>query len=437
VTLGCGPVPGSAERLRLLVGGGVASVLLTYLLVLLVAAVAGLTAGAAVAVKPLLVLAIPLWLAAQQVPLVAAGAPLGVLPLLPTGAVLALAALIAGRLTRKLGGRPREDVPAVVASLAGVHASAAVLATALPQSPVQASGWSALLGAGAVAGTGALLGAVRQTGLPARWRAAPQWLRGGLAAAGIAALSLVTAASVMVFASLLVGVDDVHGRLQAASSSLGAGVGMTLLSLCYLPNALVAAVSWLAGPGLSIGSVVVSPLFTVPGPVPPIPLMAAMPMARPPGWTGVVFVLPISAGVLAGLRCRQVGREPVSRLAAVGVATITVALSMSLLAALVSGRLAAGPFDPVQLPSGMLAAALLGWVGIPAVAVVLSPMLVFSPPASVRRPQGRRGAAAGQRRDAARRVDDTGAKDLQADEDDQPRYVEPDVDVADVPGRER
>jgi Family of unknown function (DUF6350) len=437
--------------LRLLVGGGVASVLITYLLVLLVAAVAGLTAGAAVAVKPLLVLAIPLWLAAQQVPLVVAGAPLGVLPLLPTGAVLALAALVAGRLTRKLGGRPREDVPAVVASLAGAHASAAVLATALPQNPVQASGWSALLGAGVVAGTGALLGAVRQAGLPGRWRVEPEWLRGGLAAAGIAGLFLVTAASVMVFASLLVAVGDVHGRLQASSSSPGAGVGMTLLSLCYLPNGLVAAVSWLAGPGLSIGSAAASPLFAVPGPVPPVPLMAAMPMVRPPGWSGVVFVLPISAGVLAGLRCRQVGREPAFRLAAAGVATTTVAVGIGLLAALVSGRLAGGPFDPVQLPAGMLAAALLGWVGIPAVAMALSPTLVLRPPTSVPRPHGGRDAASGQRtprsvtngfggselkrrpspgprlnnepecRAAAQSGDDTEAKNLQADEDDQPR----------------
>jgi hypothetical protein len=378
-TSGAAPLHSSTDRLRLLSIAAVLSVFLSYVLMVLVAGLAGLTAGEGLAPRALLVAAIPLWLAAHQVPLVVAGAPLGVLPLVPTAAVLALTALTAMRVTRRLGSRLREDASAVVATLAGAHASVAVLATALPQSPVQAAPWAALLGGGLVAAAGAGLGALRCTGLPPWWYAAPIWVRGGIAAARIGAAALATEGALMLLSALLVSIGEVYARVQSASPSLGAGVGITLLSLCYLPNALVASVSWVAGPGLSIGAAAASPLFTAPGLVPPIPLMAAMPALQPPAWTVVVFLLPVLAGALVGRRCREVDAEPMHRLAAVGVATVTVAVGFALLAAVVSGRLAAGPFDPVDLPALALAGALLGWIGVPAVAVVLLPTRVRRP----------------------------------------------------------
>jgi hypothetical protein len=367
------PMQNSGDRLRLLTGAAVLSVLLSYLAMALVAALAGLTAGAGPAIRALLVAAIPLWLAAHQVPLVVAGAPLGVLPLVPTAAVLVLAAVLATRATRRLGGRLREDASAVVATLAGAHASVAVLATALPQSPVQAAPWAALLGGGVVAAAGAGLGALRCTGLPAWWLAAPGWARGGIAAARVGAAALATGGALMLLAALLVAVGEVSARFQSAAPGPGAGLGIALLSLCYLPNALIASVSWLAGPGLSIGAAAASPLFTAPGPLPPVPLMAAMPALTPPGWTVVVFLLPVLAGVLVGRQCRQADPEPVRRLCAVAVAAVTIAVGFGLLAAIVSGRLAAGPFDPVDLPALALAGSLLGWIAVPAVAVALLP----------------------------------------------------------------
>jgi Family of unknown function (DUF6350) len=391
----------SGDRLRLLTGAAVISVLLSYLAMVLVAALAGLTAGAGPAVRALLVTAIPLWLAAHQVPLVVAGAPLGVLPLLPTAAVLALAAVLATRVTRRLGGRLREDASAVVATLAGAHASVAVLATALPQSPVQAAPWAALLGGGLVAAAGAGLGALRCTGLPTWWYTAPDWLRGGIAAARVGASALATEGALMLLAALLVAVGEVHARFQSAAPGLGAGFGIALLSLCYLPNALVASVSWLAGPGLSIGAAAASPLFTARGPLPPIPLVAAMPALTPPAWTVVVFLLPVLAGVLVGRRCRRADPEPVRRLCAVAVAAVTIAVGFGLLAAIVSGRLAAGPFDPVDLPALALVGSLLVWIAVPAVAVALLPEQVRRSRPVRRRHSARRAGAGADAAEAA------------------------------------
>jgi hypothetical protein len=302
------PLEQPSDRFRVLLVAVLTMLSLGLLAMVLVAAVAGLTAGAGPVFGPLLAASVPLWLAAHQVPLTVDGAPLGVLPLLPTLGMLWLVATVAARATRRLGGRCREDCSVVVATLAGTNASAAVLATALPAGPVQATPWAALLGAGLVTAVGAALGGLRVSGLPVWWSRSPGWLRTGLAAARTGAAALAGGGALLLVAALLVDADQVRSRLVEAGPGFGAMLGITLLSLCYLPNALVASVGWSVGPGVSIGVATASPLFTRAGPLPGLPLMAAMPGMRPPFWTVIVFALPLLAGVLAGLPCRRTGR---------------------------------------------------------------------------------------------------------------------------------
>ena len=367
------PLEQPRERFRVLLAAALTTLSLGLLAMVLVAAVAGLTAGAGPAFGPLLAAAVPLWLAAHQVPLTVDGAPLGVLPLLPTAGMLWLVAAVAARATRRLGARCREDCSVVVATLAGTNASAAVLATALPAGPVQATPWAALLGAGLVTAAGAALGGLRVSGLPDWWSRSPVWLRTGLAAARTGAAALAGGGALLLVAALLVDVDGVNSRLVAAGSGFGALLGITLFSLCYLPNALVVSVGWAVGPGVSIGVATASPLFARTGPLPGLPLLAAMPSIRPPSWTVIVFLLPLLAGVLAGLRCRRLANVPANRGRAVVVAAALVAVGVAALAAIVSGRLAGGPFDPVEIPALVTGAAVLGWLGVPAAVVVLVP----------------------------------------------------------------
>ncbi|HEY4003590.1 MAG TPA: DUF6350 family protein [Pseudonocardia sp.] len=373
---GRAPLERPADRVRAVAASTLASVTLSYLLMVLVAALAGLTAGAGPAVGGLFASAVPLWLAAHQVPLVLGGAPLGVLPLLPTVGILALVARTSGRTTARLGGRVREDATIVVATLTGAHASVAVLATALPADGIRATPWAALLGGGLVAAAGAIFGAFRVAGPPLWWSGAPEWARVGLAAARVGAAALCAAGALLLIAALLVGAEQLHWRFGPDSpdfEGIGTGLGVTLLSLGYLPNALLASVSWIAGPGVSIGAVTASPLFTTPGPLPPLPLMAVMPASRPPAWTVIVFVLPVVAGVLLGRYCRRAGPDPLARLCAITLAVGTVAAGAGVLASVCSGRLAGGPFDPVDIPATGLAAAVLGWLVVPALAVALLP----------------------------------------------------------------
>ena len=136
------------------------------------------TAGDGLSFDGAFAAAIPLWLAAHQIPLVLAGQPFSVLPLLPTAVLFAVVALGAGWALRRLGGRFRHDGGPVLVGIAGAHAAVAVLGSALlPRAAeVAAQPWAAMVGAGLLAGHAAL------TGMCAPAACLPSGGRPGLAA---------------------------------------------------------------------------------------------------------------------------------------------------------------------------------------------------------------------------------------------------------------
>lgn len=396
------------DRVRLLVGTAMGTVLVSYGLLVPVAALVVLTTGASTSADALFGASVPLWLAAHQVPLVLDGVPLTALPLLPTLGVLALVAAAARFAARGLAGSLpasssqdrdlgsetfaqrtsgstdrdhgggadgwRDAAGPVIATLAGTHAAVAVLASALLQAagPVTAAApWAAALAAGLTAGLAATFGVLRALGAAPSWRVAPQWLRSGLWAGRVGLAGLASCGAVLLTVALLISATDVHELVTRVGGQAGAGIGLTLLSLAYLPNAVLAASSWALGPGVQIGAALTSPFGTAGGPLPPVPLLAAVPTTAPPAWAPVVLLLPVLTGLLVGLCCRTAGESPLARLRAVGVAAAGVAAVCGLLALLAGGRLAQGPFDPVQLPALVVAGAALLLIGLPAAAVAV------------------------------------------------------------------
>lgn len=122
-------------------------------------------------------------------------------------------------------------------------------------------------------------------------------LRGGLAAAAglIAAAAALTAFSVGVaFAEMIALYESLHAEI------LGGAV-LTVAQLALLPNAVVWAAAWLVGPGFAVGAgSSVSPFATALGPVPPVPLVGALPAESPPlAW--LLLVAPLAAGIVAGI----------------------------------------------------------------------------------------------------------------------------------------
>ena len=356
------------DRLRLLLASAMGTVLVSYALLVPAAAVTVLPAG--MPLDTAFAAAIPLWLAAHQIPLVIEGEPVSMLPLLPTAAVIAVVAFGARWTARRLGRRFRADAGAVLASVAGAHAAVAVLGSALlpGAAAVAVAPWAAMLGGGLVAAVAGAVGVVAACGLPAEWTdRMPGWLPVAGRATAVALTGLATAGGAVVVVNLVIGAGDIDTAYRVLAPDFGAGVGLTLLALGYLPNAVLGGMSWVLGPGVAVGTATTSPFATYGGAHSNFPLLAAFPTASVPAWAAAVLVLPVAVGVLTGLRC---GRAAIGQRvpAAIGAAALT-AVAVGLLAELAGGRLAAGPFDPVRLPAELLVPATLLLVGVPATLV--------------------------------------------------------------------
>ena len=360
------PVEG-LDRLRVLLACAMGTVLVSYAVLVPAVALVVLTAGGGLTADAAFAAGIPLWLAAHQIPLSLEGQPLSVLPLVPTAAVIAIAQVGARWAARKLGGRFRVDAGPVLAAIAGGHAAVAVLGSALlPRSTeVGAAPWAALVGAGLIAGTGAAIGVVRACGLPPEWELRiPTWGRVGARAAGFALVGLLGAGALILLVALVLGGGAVADSYRMTAPGFGAGVGLTLVVLAYLPNAIVGGTSWALGPGVGVGSATSSPFAVFPGPPSGFPLLAALPTSTPPAWALSVLLLPVAIGVAAGLICRRSLPTP-SRLPAAATATGVVAVALGVLSEMSGGRLAAGAFDPVQVPVGLVVPAAMLLVGVP------------------------------------------------------------------------
>jgi len=126
-------------------------------------------------------------------------------------------------------------------------------------------------------------------------------IRGGIAAAaavvGVAAVLL----AVVVFANF-----GVITSLYEAAQPTVIGVTMTTLGqLAFIPNAVIWVASWLVGPGFALGSgTAVSPVGTVLGPVPGIPLLGTVPTGDLAfGFAGLI--VPLLAGFLGAMVVRR------------------------------------------------------------------------------------------------------------------------------------
>ncbi|SFQ39413.1 DUF6350 family protein [Amycolatopsis rubida] len=352
-------------RFRVLLAAALGPLVTGYAVVATLLALVTLTAQHAIfSAGGVLLSAGPGWLAAYQVELGIGGHPLGMLPLLPTIGVVLLVARAAAKAVRRLHcARPRHAVP-LIATISGAHLLFGVLISLLSiGEPVRANFWLAAVVPAAISGLAATGGVLRRFGMPQVLadRLDPLALRGlragllglfALLAAGALTLTAATALSARTVASLF-------------EPSFGSSFGLFLLSVLYLPNAVVAAMSFVSGPGFSIGSLDVHLIGYRGGSVPGVPLLGGIP-EHAASWWPVLLVLPLAIGVLVGWSVRAVDEDPAGRLRAVVVAGAVVGFGCVLLGTLAGGRLGDGPFDPVSVPVGVASIVAFCWIVIPA-----------------------------------------------------------------------
>ncbi|WP_439692888.1 cell division protein PerM [Curtobacterium sp. SP.BCo] len=133
--------------------------------------------------------------------------------------------------------------------------------------------------------------------VPAAWRAVAAF---GLRA-GTAATAAVIAVAGIVVAFLLFGsFAEVIALYERSHAGVVGGIALTVGQLAFLPDFVGWATSWLVGPGFAIGTgSSVSPIGTVLGPIPGIPVFGALPASGHA--FGLVWVLvPVLAGFAVG-----------------------------------------------------------------------------------------------------------------------------------------
>jgi hypothetical protein len=370
------------EQARILLFAALGPLVAGYVaLAALLAFVVAIAPGSSISFLGILAATGPAWLAALHVPLIIGGHPLGMLPLLLTGLVVLLAARAAIGAADRLGACTPRHSRSIFLVVGGGHAAFAVFLSLVGSSgdvvssPLLAFLFGALFGV-----IGTAIGLSGRCGLRAAVLAkADEPTKAGLRAGMLGLIGLLAAGAVLLALALVLSWPTVVSTFQAGGAGFGGGLGIFLLSLAYLPNALVGSLAFAVGPGFSLGALVVRPFAFHAGPVLGLPLLGAVPVRSAPWWV-VVLLLPIAVGVGVGWACRRVA-DPVSarsrrsnaqprpdralgRLRAVGVAALVVSFGCLVLAAFAGGTVADGPFSPVTIAAGLLALSALGWIGI-------------------------------------------------------------------------
>jgi len=237
--------------------------------------------------------------------------------------------------------------------LAGVLAyDAFVLVAALLVGASPASALRAVVGATVVAGAGLGLGLLRRPEAPSwrgltrpLWTRVPAPVRVGAAAGLLAVALLVLAAALVTTLWVVAGRATIGDVVRGLGLDAVGGIVLAVGELAFVPNLVVWALAWFAGPGFSVGTgTSFAPDGVVAAPLPAVPMLGALPAPDVvgPATVGAPAVL-VLVGVLAGwyVHRRTAGGPWWSSAASVGVLGGAVAVGVAVLVTLASGG--AGP----------------------------------------------------------------------------------------------
>jgi len=369
------PPPG---RTRVLVGAALGPLIVGYLSVAAVLAlVVAVATRSHFSTPGVLAAAMPGWLGAFQVPLTLGGDHLGALPLLPTlGMVLLVGRTAANAADRLLAESTRDVVPVLVT----VGVSHATLGVVFAGVTSTASVVPSLLVPGLLSAASAALGLARRGYFGDVLGRLDVLVVRGLRAGLLGLVALLGIGALLLVVGLGASFTTATALFNAGAPGLGNGLGMFLLSAAYLPNGVIGGVAFVTGPGIGIGTFSAAPLHFGGGPLPAVPLLAALPESGA-GWWPVLVLLPLGVGALVGWVLRDACEDPIARLRTVGGAAVVVSAGCVLLALGAGGRLANGPFNPLTMHPWSLGLAVLLCVALPAATVAwwTGPRLELAP----------------------------------------------------------
>lgn len=196
--------------------------------------------------------------------------------------------------------------------------------------------------------------------------------------AGTAVVFMLVGVSALIIGLSLafnwIGVIRLYESMQL---SIFGAILVTLVQLAYLPNLVILGATWFTGVGFSIGTgSLVSPLGSQLGPVPSIPVFAALPVGAL-GLGMIAIAIPIIAAMVATINVRKYTDElrfefanTLNAALSLGIAIgLVAAIEIAFLALLASGSIGPERMQDFGANPWMVAAVLFVEVAGPAVLV--------------------------------------------------------------------
>ncbi|RRQ28090.1 hypothetical protein DK926_09375 [Rhodococcus sp. Eu-32] len=306
-----------------------------------------------------------MWFAVHQVPMTIGGTALGVLPLLPTLVLMTTVARGVAAAVDESSSRRTLSMIGGAAVLGPVSVTAVALAVAADASrTIGLSSPNALLAfvwVAAVHGIAAGIGIAMGTWHLDVTGALPEWVRSTLRPMLRAAMVLVAGAAGIVLASMLASWSTTEMLLTAGNGFVGV-LGLTILSILYLPNVVLGALAVAVGSEAHVGDVVVSFFATTGGPVPPLPVLSVLPEGPAQSIWFLMLVVPLTAGILLGRDCAHRTVDLHYALSSVWLGSAVVGVATLLLGVAAGGSL--GTFGTVQVTVWSLGLLTFAWLAV-------------------------------------------------------------------------
>lgn len=314
-----------------------------------------------------------LWLAVHQVPVTISDITLGVLPLVPTIALV----LGVARAARRAGGegRPLADLRSML--LCAIAGPALFTAIALAVVNDAAGRYTigtpppltAFLGTVAVHLGAALLGLA-----PAYWRDAarflriPVWVDDCARLAGRALLTFGVVGLVIVLVRLAIRWETVFELVRSGNDGIGM-LSLVVLSLLYLPNVVIGAAALPLGVTVDLGPLSMSLFSAVPGRAPGVPILAVLPQGPSPWYLLPLLAVPAFVAVQVGRRCAARSLDLGPTVTTVAATALLTAVGFTAAAFLAGGELGGFGYAGADLTQVFLFT--LGWIGLVGVLAAL------------------------------------------------------------------
>jgi len=274
------------------------------------------------------------------------------------------------------GARRADSTSGFIGMCAGYGGGAAILASwarlGQTHAPVVRSALAALFFAVLVGGTARYLPVLGE-------RLSDRWNRIGRAVL-LAALGYLGCAAAIDAVVVAIHLHEIAALTQRVSPG-AAGLPVALLGLAATPNAVMATVGYLAGPGFAVGSHTSISMFTVEhGRLPIFPLLAAVPTGQPSTVLGVLLAI-ITALLASALAYRQLRAGAGGRLVLLADVALTAGLSAVVLAVLVAaanGSAGDGTLQSIGAVWWLVLPCVLAGLAVGGVAWMVTDALVFA-----------------------------------------------------------